>query len=200
MERLRYLARLDPSQVDVIATEAAATLLACAADPAELVVACRRLLDRHPAAGPLWWVASSALTSADPQAALMAVLRTLDEDPTSLFIDAELAVNPDAVVLDAWSFGVDGVYSAPPDVADAEDAFAAGEHVIVAGGPGRGLPAVVWRAAVARVDRLPTRRPALLDWTCVTTVVGPEGLFTPAAAIAAASCPVAPELFGGRNS
>jgi len=200
IERLRYLARLEPSRVDVIAAEAADTLLACAADPAELVVACRRLLDRHPAAGPLWWVASSALTSADPHATLMAVMRTLDDDPTPLFVDAELAVNPDAVVVTAWSFGTDGVYSAPPEVADAEEAFAAGEAVVVAGGVARGLPGPVWRAAVARVERLASRRPALLDWACVTTVVGPEGLFTPAEAVAAASCPVAPELLGGRRS
>lgn len=194
IERLRYLAGLDPSRVGTLASEAAETLLACAAEPAELVVACRRLLDHHPAAGPLWWVCSTALTATDPHMALLAARAALVDDLTPLLVDAELAARPSARVVDAWSIGPDGAFAAPGDVADAEDAHAGGDTVLVAAGVGRPLPPAVWRVAVARVERLGSRRPALLPWRAVGAVVGPDGPRPPAAAVAAASCPLAPEL------
>ncbi len=35
-------------------------------DPAGLVVACRRIVERHPFTGPLWWLCSNVATSAEP--------------------------------------------------------------------------------------------------------------------------------------
>jgi hypothetical protein len=35
-------------------------------DPAGLVTACRRIIDRHPVSGPLWWLSARVLTSNDP--------------------------------------------------------------------------------------------------------------------------------------
>ena len=35
-------------------------------DPAGLVVACRRIVERHPFTGPLWWLCASVVTSAEP--------------------------------------------------------------------------------------------------------------------------------------
>lgn len=194
IERLRHLARLDPADVDLLAREAADTLLACAAEPAELVVACRRLLDRHPAAGPLWWVASTALTSTDAQTALIDALAALESDPTMLLLDAELAARPDAVALEAWSIGRDGAFASVADVADAEEAHSAGDHVLLAAGVGRALPPAIWAVVVDRVEHLVGRRPALLPWDSVDTVVGPVGPLSPAAAVAGAACPIAAEL------
>ena len=49
----------------VLAAEAAWTLAELAeAEPAALLTACRRLLERHPDCGPLWWTAAR-LVSAD---------------------------------------------------------------------------------------------------------------------------------------
>src|SRR5688572_18563757 len=74
IERLRYVARIGSDRPDLVAREAAGALLSCAGRPAELVVACRRLLDRQPAAGPLWWIVSRALTAPEPAAAIYAAL------------------------------------------------------------------------------------------------------------------------------
>lgn len=194
IERLRYLARLDPSRVDLIAIEAAETLLACTSDPAELVVACRRLLERHPAAGPLWWVASSALTAADPQIVLLDAARELEHDPTPLLLAAELAARPAAFGVAAWSFGPDGAFATAGEVAVAEEAHMAGSPVLLGAGVGRGLPAPVWQAAVSRVDGLVGYWPRLLDWEVVSAVVGAAGLTEVSEAIAGASCPIAPEI------
>ena len=35
-------------------------------DPAGLVVACRRIVERHPNSGPLWWLCASVLAAPDP--------------------------------------------------------------------------------------------------------------------------------------
>lgn len=194
IERLRFLAGLDPSRVDLLGREAAGTLLACAGDPAELVVACRRLLDRHPAAGPLWWVASTALTATDPYAALGAALHALEDDATEGLAERELDRRQDAVAVTAWSFGADGAFADAGEVEDALDHHATGGEIVVVGGVGRALPAPVWRAVVDRVAHLETRPPALLPWDGVTLVVGPTGPAEPPAAVRAADCPVASEL------
>ncbi len=63
-EWLRSVAR-SRSDDDHLALEAAAALSAVAHDPAQLVVACRRLVAHHPSNGALWWVASHLLAAAD---------------------------------------------------------------------------------------------------------------------------------------
>ena len=64
-EWLRSVAR-SRSDEDHLANEAASALSALAHDPAQLVVACRRLLDHHRSNGALWWLASHMLASPDP--------------------------------------------------------------------------------------------------------------------------------------
>jgi hypothetical protein len=67
IERLRWIARADGEDAATIATEAAWTLGELAVDePAAVLTACRRLLERHPACGPLWWVAAHLTASDDP--------------------------------------------------------------------------------------------------------------------------------------
>ena len=53
-------------------------------EPAGLVVACRRIVERHPTSGPLWWFCASMLTAADP-------FRAADE----LASDIECDLTPD---------------------------------------------------------------------------------------------------------
>src|SRR5437016_34261 len=68
IERLRYVARSSGASQVVLVRETAAALAALGFDPPGLVTACRRILDRHPLSGPLWWLSARVLTSNDPTA------------------------------------------------------------------------------------------------------------------------------------
>lgn len=64
------------------AREAAEALASFAHDPRELVVACQRLVERAPTAGPLWWLCAHVLDAADPRAAAWEAAERLDDDAT----------------------------------------------------------------------------------------------------------------------
>ncbi|MBU6316022.1 MAG: hypothetical protein KGR47_05910, partial [Acidobacteria bacterium] len=66
IERLRYIARTSGVDQRTLVAETAAALRALRNDPAGLVVSCRRIVERHPTSGPLWWMSSHLLTSTDP--------------------------------------------------------------------------------------------------------------------------------------
>lgn len=51
-------------------------------DPAGLVVACRRIVERHPASGPLWWLCARLLVSGDPFGEARSLADEFDADPT----------------------------------------------------------------------------------------------------------------------
>ncbi|HEY8527783.1 MAG TPA: hypothetical protein VIL48_22645 [Acidimicrobiales bacterium] len=103
IERLRAVARARDVDQRVLAREAAMVLGALADDPLGLVTSCRRLLDRHPGAGVLWWACARLLDSATPRAEARKVVADLaDEDAAlrSLSLDlpehSTVAVVPDA--------------------------------------------------------------------------------------------------------
>ena len=48
--------------------ETAGALSSLGFDPAGLVTACRRIVDRHVTSGPLWWLCARVLTAGDPLA------------------------------------------------------------------------------------------------------------------------------------
>jgi hypothetical protein len=66
IERLRYVARSSGAPQEVLVRETAGALAALGFDPPGLVTACRRILDRHPLSGPLWWLCARVLTANDP--------------------------------------------------------------------------------------------------------------------------------------
>ncbi|MGI8662304.1 MAG: hypothetical protein ACR2LQ_03720 [Acidimicrobiales bacterium] len=66
IERLRYVARSTGAPQEVLVRETAAALASLGFDPPGLVTACRRILDRHPLSGPLWWLSARVLTAHDP--------------------------------------------------------------------------------------------------------------------------------------
>jgi hypothetical protein len=66
IERLRYVARSSGAPQEVLVRETAGALAALGFDPAGLVTACRRILDRHPLSGPLWWLSARVLTANEP--------------------------------------------------------------------------------------------------------------------------------------
>lgn len=96
MERLRMVARASGEEPGFLAREAAAALAGCADDPRALVLACRRLLDRQPASGPLWWLAARVLSAADAGTEAWTSAELLREDPTPAVLAA--ALPDDAVV------------------------------------------------------------------------------------------------------
>lgn len=82
MERLRYIARASTDDQRLLVRETADALRSLHADPAELVLACRRLVDRHPSSGPMWWLCASVLTSNEPSRTLRDLASELEHDPT----------------------------------------------------------------------------------------------------------------------
>ncbi|MGK2950077.1 MAG: hypothetical protein ACSLFP_16010 [Acidimicrobiales bacterium] len=67
IERLRYVARASGADQTALVSETAQALAAFRDDPAGLVAACRRIVDRHPTSAPLWWLCARVLTSPDGQ-------------------------------------------------------------------------------------------------------------------------------------
>ena len=98
IERLRYLARSSGGDARVMVSETASALRGMGMDPAGLVVACRRIVERHPTAGPLWWLCAHMLTAADPYATARRLADEIDADLTpevlidTLPIDATVCV------------------------------------------------------------------------------------------------------------
>ena len=83
IEHLRYVARAAGADPALVASEAAAALAQMAAlDPAGLVPACRRLVERHLTAGPVWWLSARILGADDQRAAAREAAALLDRDPT----------------------------------------------------------------------------------------------------------------------
>jgi len=109
MERLRSVARATGAGPGLLVQEAAGALCALGDDPAGLVTACRRLVERHPAVGPMWWLSSRVLCAADPMAEARRASAEIDADPTPAVLCA--AVPDDAsVVLVGWpEQAVDGL-------------------------------------------------------------------------------------------
>jgi hypothetical protein len=67
IERLRWIAGAEDEPAASLAHEAALCLGELAQqDPTALLTACRRLVDRQPCCGPLWWVSARLVTAADP--------------------------------------------------------------------------------------------------------------------------------------
>ena len=89
IERLRYLARSSGADRRVLVGETAAALRAMRMDPAGLVVSCRRIVERHPTSGPLWWLCAHMLTSTDPASTAHQLAGDIELDPTpDLLVDA----------------------------------------------------------------------------------------------------------------
>lgn len=90
IERLRYVARAGGADHGDLAEETARALAGFVDDPAGLVTACRRILERHPTSGPMWWLVSNVLATNDPRAAAFRCVSTLQEDPTAAALAYEL--------------------------------------------------------------------------------------------------------------
>jgi len=89
IERLRYVARASGGDQRMLVRETAGALRGLGFDPAGLVVACRRIVERHPTSGPMWWLCASVLASADPYRCASSLADDLEADPTpDLLVEA----------------------------------------------------------------------------------------------------------------
>jgi len=73
----------------MLVRETAGALRGLGFDPAGLVVACRRIVERHPTSGPMWWLCASVLAAPDPYRCAAALADDIEMDPTpDLLVDA----------------------------------------------------------------------------------------------------------------
>ncbi|HKA05300.1 MAG TPA: hypothetical protein VKD67_13265, partial [Acidimicrobiales bacterium] len=83
IERLRYVARSSGASQALLVRETAAALSGLGFDPAGLVTACRRIVDRHVTSAPLWWLCARVLTATDPLAEAYRAADEIAADPTA---------------------------------------------------------------------------------------------------------------------
>ena len=84
IERLRYVARAsDDTGPSLLVREAAGALASFSRDPAALVTACRRLVDRQPNAAAIWWLAARVLGSPEPAHEAWAAADEIENDLTA---------------------------------------------------------------------------------------------------------------------
>ena len=82
IEQLRYVARASGADAGMLVQEAASALSVFDRDPGAMLTACRRLLTRQPAVGPLWWMSSRLVTCANARSEARAVIDELHNDRT----------------------------------------------------------------------------------------------------------------------
>ena len=63
--------------------ETAAALRGLRLDPGGVVLACRRIVERHATCGPLWWLSAHLMVAADPFEATRELAEYIVEDPTA---------------------------------------------------------------------------------------------------------------------
>lgn len=210
IERLRYVARAGWAAPDVLAAEAAWALadLADREGPAVLP-SCRRLLDRHPGCGPMWWVAACILTAGDPVAEGEHCADALETDQTDELLDEALpagarvvrrggvsdVASADIVVVQVDAFGAGGMVVDADVLGLLEAARIVEVPVWVEAGVGRVLPPRLWDALSHKLATSTERRSGVVaDLAGVERVVGPTGAQPPRVALAGTDCPEPPEL------
>ena len=99
IEHLRMVARARGAGPTVLTREAAGALSTFSYEPAALVTGCRRLIDRHPEVGPLWWLSAHVLLAGEPATAVRTCADALDSDDTGAILAAELPGSLTAVVV-----------------------------------------------------------------------------------------------------
>jgi hypothetical protein len=82
IEHLRHVARSRAVDESELVREAAIALGSMRAGGPDLVVACRRIVERHPELGALWWLCSRLLVSTEPSRLAWAIADEIASDPT----------------------------------------------------------------------------------------------------------------------
>lgn len=101
IEHLRYVARAQGADPAALVDETAHALGSLRFDPAGIVVACRRIVQRHPFTGPLWWLCANVATSAEPFDAVWELAAQVRADPTGAELARALADDATVVTVGA---------------------------------------------------------------------------------------------------
>ncbi|MGQ0618032.1 MAG: hypothetical protein ACT4PW_13760 [Acidimicrobiia bacterium] len=181
IERLRYVARVSGLPAPLLVRESAAALADLGFDPPALVTACRRVLDRHPVSGPLWYLSAWVLTAEDPMEAAERVADEMDDDPTPAAL--AFALPEDATVC---------VLGHPDVIGDAlVKRGDVGALVVDVGGDGRDLCRRLTRADVVAIDvplsGLGSAAVAADLVVLEASAIGPDGFVSVAGSRAAAA-------------
>ena len=109
IEHLRYLARAGYADAPELVAETASALRYLGSDPANLVLTCRRIVEKHPACGPLWWMCAELLTALEPRDTLRRCVDEIHGDSTPVHLAGHLATRfPEGsmVVVNGWSWEI----------------------------------------------------------------------------------------------
>ncbi len=181
IERLRYVARSGGADHGALAEETARALAGFADDPSGLVTACRRIVDRHPTSGPMWWLASKVLATNDARAEAIRCVTTLQDDPTAAALAYEL---PDDVTVMAIGW--------PEQIGEALVRRGDIRSLIVdALGEGAGLVRRLGQADSDADEVPPANIGGAVKWSNIVlleaSAVGPDGFVAVAGSLAAAA-------------
>lgn len=109
IEHLRYLARAGYADAPELVAETASALRGLGLDHANLVLTCRRIVERHPTCGPLWWLCAELLTALEPRDTLRRCVDGVRGDSTPAHLTEHLATRwPDGgmVAVNGWSWEI----------------------------------------------------------------------------------------------
>lgn len=101
IEHLRYVARAQGADPAALVEETAHALGSLRFDPSGIVVACRRIVERHPFTGALWWLCASVSTSSEPFDAVWELAEEIRHDPTGSELAAALPDEATVVTIGA---------------------------------------------------------------------------------------------------
>lgn len=93
------MARSQGAPAEMLVQESAIALGAFRDDPAGMVAACRRIIDRQLTCGPLWWLCARILSAPDPMVEAREAVMQMDQDPTGARLAGELGEDASVVVV-----------------------------------------------------------------------------------------------------
>lgn len=93
------MARSPQGDPRLLVEETASAFRGLRLDPGGLVLGCRRIVERHPFCGPLWWLAAHLVTSADPFERSRELADWIVEDPTASRLAREMPEDATVVVI-----------------------------------------------------------------------------------------------------
>lgn len=90
IEHLRHVARSGGADPTSLVHETAVALASLRSDHSNLVLACRRIVERHPTVGPLWWLCSHVLTAERPGEVAWQLAEQVEDDAAPRVLAAAL--------------------------------------------------------------------------------------------------------------
>lgn len=109
IEHLRYVARAQGADPAALVEETAHALGSLHFDPSGLVVACRRIVERHPFTGALWWLCAQVSTSTEPFETVWECASEIRSDRTASELAAALPDDASAATIGAPDVIGDGL-------------------------------------------------------------------------------------------